>query len=69
MSDLCKHGTCVNSKILQGIHCLTTLFSSLYFSALGSYRCMCNKGFKVDVSGTHCLGKYLLMSHLYWKEK
>jgi len=25
-------------------------------NTLGSYRCICNKGFKVDPSGSHCLG-------------
>ncbi|XP_035710508.1 fibrillin-2 isoform X2 [Folsomia candida] len=35
ISDLCKHGTCVNT--------------------LGSFRCICGKGFKVDPSGVHCL--------------
>lgn len=28
-------------------------------NTLGSYRCICNKGFQVDASGTHCIGKTL----------
>lgn len=30
-------------------------------NTLGSYRCICNKGYKPDSSGTRCKGKFLLI--------
>lgn len=29
-------------------------------NAMGSYRCICNKGYKPDQSGTKCVGKKIL---------
>lgn len=32
--------------------------NGLCINTLGSYRCVCNKGYKADKSGTQCVGKY-----------
>jgi len=32
-------------------------------NTMGSYRCLCNKGFKADASNTRCVGKYKIHTH------
>lgn len=32
--------------------------NGLCINTLGSYRCVCNKGYKADKTGTQCVGKY-----------
>lgn len=29
-------------------------------NTLGSYKCICNKGYRIDFTGTRCRGKYVL---------
>lgn len=38
-------------------------------NTLGSYRCSCNKAFKVDHTGTHCNGKQILRPLVYHDEQ
>lgn len=35
-------------------------------NTLGSYRCICNKGYKLDNSGLYCLGMFLLNVLLFY---
>lgn len=41
--------------------------NGLCINTLGSYRCVCNKGYKADKSGTQCVGKYSLFSSIVRK--
>lgn len=41
--------------------------NGLCINTLGSYRCVCNKGYKADKTGTQCVGKY--STNLVHREK
>lgn len=39
----------LHSNLCENGRCMNTM---------GSYRCVCNNGFKPDTSGTQCIGEY-----------
>lgn len=65
-SELClEAGYSVNGADLDECSIILDLCKfGTCINTLGSYRCICNKGFKVDPSGTHCIGEFNLFNKL-----
>lgn len=70
-NELClEKGFSVNGQDIDECKTIPGLCENgMCINTMGSYRCICNKGYKADKSGSNCVGEYdkieiLLNDHL-----